>query len=100
MNASTAMLHFASDANDRTFAVGNCRSIEQLHQLWHQPLSEHRPRLKRRSQILDELPGERVVNNRHPDSARDWPICLDAEFREHSFASGDEFADLDHDLLP
>jgi hypothetical protein len=55
MDAGTAVLHFASDTNDRAFAVGNCGSVEQLHQLWHQALPEHRTRLEQRSQILDEL---------------------------------------------
>jgi hypothetical protein len=29
-----------------------------------------------RSQILDELTGERVADHRHPHSPRDWPSCL------------------------
>jgi len=66
----------------------------------HQALAEHRPGLEQRSQILDELTGERVADDRHSHGTRDWPSWLDAEFREHRFTSSDEFADLDHGVLP
>jgi hypothetical protein len=89
VDASTAVLHFASDAHDRAFAIRDCGSVEQLHQLWHETLPEHRTGLEQRSQILDKLTGERVADHRHTYSPRGWPICLDAEFREHDFTGGD-----------
>src|SRR5207248_3336227 len=98
MNARTAMLHFASNANDRAFAIRDCGSVEQLHQLGHQALPEHRTGLEQRFQILDKLTGERVGDHRHSHSPRDWPICFDAEFREDGFTEGDGLADLDHGL--
>src|SRR5215469_753648 len=100
VDAGTAMLHFASDTNDSAFAIRDGGSVEQLHQLWHQALPEHSTGLEQRSQILDELTGEWVANNRHSDSPRNWPTCLNAEFREHRFTQGDGLANLDHDLLP
>ena len=63
MDARTAVLHFTSDTDDRTLAVSDCGAIEQLDQLWHQTLAEHRTGLEQRSQILDELTGERVPND-------------------------------------
>ena len=44
VDAGTAVLHFASDANYSTFAAGNCGSVERLHQIWRETLSEHRTR--------------------------------------------------------
>jgi hypothetical protein len=61
MYEGTAVLHFASDTDDRALAVGDCGSVEHLHQLWHQALAEHRPGLEQRSQILDELTGLRIT---------------------------------------
>jgi len=40
------MLHFARNTDDRILAIGDRRSVEQLHQLWHEALAEHRPGLK------------------------------------------------------
>jgi hypothetical protein len=55
VNAGTAVLHFARNTDDRAFAIRDCGSVEQFHQLWHQPpLSQHRTGLEQRSQILDE----------------------------------------------
>src|SRR5260370_33645023 len=99
MHARTAMLHFARDAHNRAFAIGDCGSAEQLDQLWHQALPEHRTGLEQRPQIFDELTSERIADYRHSHGPRDWPICLEAEFREHRFTGGDEFAYLDHGLL-
>src|SRR5215469_12946551 len=94
------MLHFASDADDTAFAVRNGGSIEQLHQLWHKPFTQHRTGLEQRFQILDELTGERVPDDGHPHCPRNWPCCLDTEFREYRFAQGNGLSDLDHDFLP
>jgi hypothetical protein len=99
VNAGTAMLHFARNADDRTFAIGDSGSVEQLHQLWHEPLAKHCTGLGKRSQILDKLTGERVADHRHSHSPRDWPIYLNAEFREHGFTEGYDLTDLDP-LLP
>src|ERR1700719_3845085 len=44
-----AMLHFASNTNDRAFAIRDGGSVEQFHQLWHEALSEHCTRLEQRS---------------------------------------------------
>jgi hypothetical protein len=46
MDARTAVLHFTSDTDDRTLAVSDCGAIEQLDQLWHQTLAEHRTGLE------------------------------------------------------
>src|SRR6266436_9509677 len=73
MDAGTAVLHFVSNPDDCTFAVRDCGSAEQLHQLWHQALPEHRTGLEERSQIFDELTGERVPNDRHSNGPRSWP---------------------------
>ena len=100
MDTGTAMLHFACNPDDRTFAIGDSGSAEQLHQLWHQALPEHRPGLEQRSQIFDELTGVRIANDRHSYSPRDRSVRLDAEFREYGFASDDDFADFDYGLLP
>jgi hypothetical protein len=91
---------FARDANDSAFAIRDCGSVKQLRQFWHQALAKHRTGLEQRSQILDELTGERVTGHRHSHSPRGWPCCFDAEFREHRFAEDYGLADLDHDFLP
>src|SRR5690242_17467813 len=57
MDAGTAMLHFARNADDRTLAIGDRGSVEQLHQFWHESLTQHRTGLEQRSQILGELTG-------------------------------------------
>src|ERR1700745_545875 len=94
------MLHLASDTNDSAFAIRDGGSVKQLHQFWHQALAEHRTGLKQRPQILDELTGERVPNDSHSHSPRNWPCCFDAEFRKYRFAEDDGLADLDHDFSP
>ena len=76
MYAGTAMLHFASDAHNRAFAVGDCGSVEQLHQLGHEALPEHRTGLEQRSQILDELTGERVSDHGHAHGPCSWSVLI------------------------
>jgi hypothetical protein len=61
MDAGTAMLHFASHADNSAFSIRNDRSVEQSHQFWHEPLTQHRTGLEQRSQIFDELTGEWVA---------------------------------------
>src|SRR5277367_5940485 len=99
-NTGTAVLHFARNPDDRAFAIRDYRSVEQFHQVWHQTLSEHLSGLEQRSQIFDELTGERVADDRHPNRPSGRSACLDAEFREYRFTDGDNLADLDHDLVP
>ncbi len=70
------MLHFTRNIDDRSLAIRDWGPVEQSHQLWHEPLSEHCPGLEQRSQILDELTGERVVDDRHSRGSHGAPIGL------------------------
>src|SRR5215471_20799323 len=87
VDAGTAMLHFAANADDSTLAVGDGGSVEQLHQFWHESLAEHRTGLKQRSQIFDEFASERVPNNRHSHGPRSWPCSLNAKLGENGLTS-------------
>jgi hypothetical protein len=52
MDAGTAMLHLASNTDNRAFAVRDCGSAEQSHQLGRQALAAHGTGLEQRSQDL------------------------------------------------
>jgi len=82
MDAGTTVLHFASDTDDSAFAIGDCGSIKQFHQVRHQALAEHCTSFEQRSQILDVLTGEGIADHGHAHGPRGWPICLDAKLRK------------------
>src|ERR1700737_849137 len=100
MDAGTAVLHCARPPDESTFAIRDGGSVEQFHQVGHEPLPKHCPGLEQRSQILDKLTAKRVADHRYSHSPRDWPICFDAEFREDGFTENYGLADLNHGLLP
>ena len=46
VDTGTAVLHFARNTDDRSLAIRDCGSVEQLHQFWHELLPEHRTGLE------------------------------------------------------
>jgi hypothetical protein len=88
MNARTTMLHFASDTDHSAFAIRDRGSVEQFHQLGHEPLAKHSTGLKQRSQILDKFASERVPNDRHSHGPRSWP-CRPVEEQASSKLTAD-----------
>ena len=100
VDAGTAVLHFASDANYSTFAAGNCGSVERLHQTWHETLSEDRTReLTTNGLLITAIPaapsltpaGSPSFDRRIAASLiyhlqrRTYADHLDAEMRRHWF---------------
>jgi hypothetical protein len=78
VDARAAVLHLAVDVDDRALTVRDCRSIEQLDELRHQPLTEHRPCFEQQLKIIDEASGEGVADHGHADrtqvAARRRPV--------------------------
>ena len=77
VDASTAMLHLTVDAYDRALAVRDGWPVQQLDELGHQPLAEHRPRLEQWSQIIDEPSSEGIDDHCHADCAHNRPRRCD-----------------------
>jgi hypothetical protein len=60
VDAGTAVLHLAVYAYDCAFAVRDSRPVEQLDELGHDPLAEHRPGFEERPEIADEAAREGI----------------------------------------
>src|SRR5439155_4126398 len=99
VDAGAAVLHLAVDADECALAVRDCWLIEQLDELWHQPLTEHRSGFEQLPQIVDEASGERVTDHGHADRTHNGSGRCNAEFREDHLAYRDHLADVDHPNL-
>ena len=58
VHARPAVLHVAVDTDESALAVGDGRPIEQLDEVGHETLAEHRSGFEQRSEIIDEASGE------------------------------------------
>src|SRR5205823_4205357 len=74
-DACTAVLRLAVDADECALAVRDCRSAEQLDQLRHQPLTEHRSGFKQQPKIIHEPSGEGVADHGHTDRTHNGSRC-------------------------
>jgi len=93
------LLHLAVDADECALAVLDYRPIEQLDELRHQPLTEHRSCFEQRPKIVDEPSREGVGDHGHADRTHNGSRRGDTELRENHLAHRDDLTDLDHLIL-